>query len=208
MQCQQHSLQLPVGLFDSFSLEQPPRNQLADEGDIRRGLQHVSQQAPGQRAAAFQIRGTAGDQLLKLRRVPVLHSLPPLRHLLFDLFPRPNQARVFGVFRNLVEFFLPAENLDIILVSERKHESAVVKLRAPRPAEHLMRGTWFDQFHFPRWPLEQRWQDDAPGRQIDSRCQGLGANANRKQLLLKELFDNPPILGQHSGVVNPHPALQ
>ena len=53
--------------------------------------------------------------------------------------------------------------------------------------------------------LRQRREDDGPDRHVDADAEGVGAADDLEQAGLRQLFHQPPVLGQHSGVVDADP---
>ncbi len=163
---------------------------------------------PRQRSATCQIDRSCPNQAFELRLIPISDPFAPLGHFLLELLLGLHQARVFRVFWNLVVLFPPAQNLDVVFVGQGIDVSAVVELGPASASEHLVSGTWVDQFHLVRRAFHQARQDDASGRQINSGGQRLCAYTNRQKLFLKQRLDDPAVFRKHARMVNADAALQ
>ena len=210
VQRQEHRVQHALLLFDPLGVHQPLADQVPQPLHLGRKLQHVRQHPPRQVPLAGEPAGGGGDQLGELRFVPVLAigiagGLLALQHFLGG-----EQPGVAGVFRDRVVLLPPAENADVVLVGQRQHVSLVVKLRSARPAKDLVCRAGLDQLQLRGWPLHQAGEHDRPRGKIDARRERFRAQADREQPLLKQVFDNPPEAGEHSGVMHanaPHENL-
>ena len=134
--------------------------------------------------------------------------LPPRRHLPLEILLGPQQTEVSGILGNLVVLLPPAEDFHVVLVSQGKNESFLIKLRPAGPAKNLVGARRIDDFHLARLPFEERRQHHAARRQVDAGGQRFGADADRKELLLEEVFHDAAIFGQHAGMMHAHAPLQ
>ena len=204
----QHPIQLLLSGLDAAGLHEPLADQPADQLDLGRGVQHVGQQPPGQRAAAVQLAGRGRAELVELGLGPILLVAPPGGHLLFQRLFRPQQARVFRVLGDLIVLFPPAGDLHVVLVGQHEDVSLLVELGPARPAENLVRRARIEQLLLVRRAFHDARHDDRAGRQVDARRKRLGADRHGEQLPLKEFFDHAAVLGQHAGMVYAHAAHQ
>ena len=142
------------------------------------------------------------DQPRELSLVPVLDGRPPGRHLLFHLLPLFHQQRIFCVLGNLIHLQLVAVNLDVVLVRECKDVSFGIELRPAGSTKYLMRDAGVDQRLLTRRTFQQIGHQYRSSGQVHAGCQCFCANANRQQLLLEEILDDPLVPRQDAGVVN------
>src|SRR5207244_1093617 len=110
----------------------------ADARYFRRQLQQVSQQSPGQRPLAVELAGGGSLQSLEVAFAPVLGVVAAARLFLLERLLGLEQTEVARVLRDGVILLFPAENLDVILMSESVDITAVVILRAAGAAEDLL----------------------------------------------------------------------
>ena len=87
-------------------------------------------------------------------------------------------------------------------------ETLLVELRPAGAAENLMGRTRVDQLLFAGFPFQKARQHDRSRRQIDPRSQRFRADADREQLFLEQVFDNPLVLRQDSRVMHADAAHQ
>ena len=175
---------------------------------LGRGVEHVGQQPPGQRPAAGELAGRGGDELLELDLVPILFRVAALGPLPLQVLFRLQQARILGVGGNLVEALAPAGDPHVVLVGQDVDVALLVELRAPGAAENLVGRAGLQQFLFLRWSLHDAGQHHAACRQVDARRKRLGAHGDGEEFVLEEFLDDPPVLGQQAGVMDPHAAQE
>ena len=199
---QEHPLQVALGRLQMGRVHQPLADQPADDVDFRRGVKHVAQQPPRQRPAAIELARRGGDQLLELGLVPVLLVVAAMGHLPLQRLLGLHQPRVLGVLRDLVVLLVPTGDFHVVFVGQHVDVAVRIELRAARPAEDLVGGAGIDHPFFVRRALEDGWQHDRAGGQIDARCQGFRADGHAQQLALEEHFHDAAILGQQPRVVN------
>ena len=168
----------------------------------------MGQQAPGQRAPAGELARRLRAELLELGLVPVLLGRSPGGHLSLQGLAGLQQARVLGVFGDLVESLFPSGDLNVVFVGQGEDVSPGVELRAPGAPEDLVGAAGVDHPLLARGPFDDAGQHDASGRQVDAGRERLGAGGDGEQLPLEQLLDDPAILGQHARVVNAHAAQQ
>ena len=162
----------------------------------------MRQQPPRQRAATRQLAGRRVAQLLELLFRPILLARVAGRRLFLHLFLGFAQFRVFDVVRNLVVFFAPTLDANVVLVRQREDVTAVVVLRSPGSTENLVRRRRVDQLFIAGRAVQQRRQNDRTRGQVDSGRQRLGANAERKEFTLEKRLDEATIFRQNARVVD------
>ena len=123
----QHPIELLLAGLDAAGVHQPLADQPADQVDLGRGVEHVGQQPPGQRAAAVQLARRGRAELVELGLVPILLVRPARGHLLLQRLLRLQQARVFRVLGDLVVLLVPAGDLHVVLVGQ--HEDVALPCR-------------------------------------------------------------------------------
>ncbi len=75
----------------------------------------------------------------------------------------------------------------------------------PGPPGDLMKLAGVEQPGARAVVLRQGREDHGPDRHVDTDAEGVGAADDLEQAGLGQLFHQPPVLGQHPGVVNADP---
>jgi len=208
MEREQHAVQFPLAELELPRVHQAFAHQAADQIDLGRGVEHVGQQPPGQRAAAGEFAGGGGHELLKLGLVPILLRVAALGPLPLQVLPGPQQARVLRVGGDLVEAFAPAGDPHVVLVGQHVDVALLVELRAAGAAENLVRRAGLQHLLFFRGAFEDAGQHHAAGRQVDACRKRLRADGDGEELVLEEFFDDSPVLGEQPRMMDGHAAQQ
>src|SRR5439155_8132988 len=117
---------------------QPFADHCANQRHIRRYLQEIREQPPWQRAFAVELTRRGALQLLELPFGPVSARVAPGRLLTLQVFLRLHQPPLARVLGDLCIFLLPAQDLDVVLVSDRIDITTTVELRPPGSAKDLL----------------------------------------------------------------------
>ena len=202
----QHRIEFFVCLGQALGVHQTFAYELTDNLHVRRDFEHVSQQPPRQLARASQVARRGRAQLVELFLGPILPGGPPLGHFFLEPLLGLTQARVLGVFGDLVVLFAPSGDLDVVLVGQHEDVTLGVELRAAGASEDLMGTAGVHHLLLARRTFDDLRQHDRPGRQVDAGREGFRADSHRKELSLEEFLDDSPIAGQHARMVNAHAA--
>src|SRR5207247_1081378 len=98
-----------------------------------------SEQTPRQRSLAVELAGGSAFETVEVALTPVFHPFTPRGLLAFQLLLGSQQGWLLGVLGDLVVLLLPAQDLDIVLVSQDVDVSLPVILRPAGATENLMR---------------------------------------------------------------------
>ena len=193
-----------------------------DEGasDADRGQFEVESAFPGlmrlvdEVADGRDIGAGAGDEV-EDRRMVDLHPGPQGLGLAFDefgegLFGPADEAHRGGFLLDLLLFLLVIvrslgfglEVVDDVFGGLGDHVAAGVESGAAGTPGELLEFADAESAHLPSVELRQSGQEHGADGHVDAHAEGVGARDDEQQAFERELFDETPILRQHSGVVD------